>query len=383
MPRFIRNTNLRLARPVLSWFALLILLVPGTVSADSIKAFKDGDSKVSAKDMASVYEKNRSKEGYLQRWLLRVKRDDGGWMQISYVLTNLGPGSGRAVVDIMRYGPSLDAEGGEKVFKRRSKKHLPKEWTAGTQKLDLKLGDSWLKTKGRGFVGYAKAWDRHAEFTIKGQGARWQPGDGTIHYPGKGIFTQQVLTSRARIQGREKKRDGEWRPFKGTVSVEHSIATLLPYQMAKNLLRFEGKAGPYVVHFQELTTPPMWADEKFGWMVVSKGSKIVAESFQAVATVKKYRTAKTNAGAKHRVPSKYRVEAQTPEGPIVLDVKTRSNIHVEDLLAALNKPVRLVLQVFIQPVNVFDRAKMRLVLPGNEKKYNGKGMALYGTIFGK
>ena len=100
-------------------------------------------------------------------------------------------------------------------------------------------------------------------------------------------------------------------------------------------------------------------------------------------TVSKHRTAKTAAGAKHRVPSRYRVEASTPNGPIVLEVKTRSNILVEDLLAALNRPVRMFLQVFVQPVNVFDRAKVRLQLPGSEKKRAGKGMSLYSSIFGR
>jgi len=352
-------------------------------SADNIDAFKGGTSKVTTADMASVHSRYKTKEGYLQRWMFRVRRDDGGWMQISYVITNLGPGSGSAVVDIMRLGPSLAGDEEGMVFKRRSKKHRPKEWTASGSKLDLKFGESWLRTKGRGFKAFAKAWDRQVEFTVKGQGARWQPGDGSIHYPKKGSFRQQVLNSRARIEGRERQRDGEWRPFKGTVSVEHSVASLLPYQMVKNLIRFEGKAGPYVVHFQELTTPPMWADEKFGWLVVTKGSKVVAVSHKAVAKVTKHRTAKTKAGVKHRVPSKYRVEASTPDGPIVLDVKTRTNIHVEDLLAALNKPVRMVLQVFIQPVNVFDRAKMRLQLPGSEKKRSGKGMSLYASIFGR
>ena len=210
---------------------------------------------------------------------------------------------------------------------------------------------------------------------------RWKPGNGIVSFPDGGEYRTQILKTQAQFWGEERRLDGPWHAFEGTVTVDHEVTNLMPHLLAKRILRAQGKAGSYTIHFQELFTPEIWNEERFGWLVVTRGSNVVASSLKASAKPTRFRRVKTKTGSSHRVPVEYVVSASTDVGSIKLTVKTHSSVHVEDLLSTLPKPAQLVLRALIQPANIYDRARLRLTLPGYKKTLKGKGLSVYSAVY--
>jgi len=362
-------------------FVCVFSIAPNRALADELKGFQPGPGTVSKKDMGGSNARHKGREGYLERWMLRVNRSDGGWMQLSFILTNLGPGDHRAVVDIMRLGHGFGKPDTKRVFSRRSKKHLKPNWTVSSKDLNIQMGPSFLRKKGRGLEGSMKSWDHQVRFTVSDHNVAWKPGNGMVSFPDGGEYRTQILKTHAQFKGEERRLDGPWHAFQGTVTVEHAVTNLMFYLLANRMLRAQGKAGPYTIHFQEIYTPEIWNEERFGWLVVTQGSKVVASSLRASAKPTRFRQVKTKTGSRHRVPVQYVVSAPTDAGSIKLTVKTRSSVHVEDLLSALPKSAQLVLRALIQPANMYDRARLQLTLPGEKRTRKGKGLSVYSAVY--
>jgi hypothetical protein len=363
--------------PIYFFIAVLFSsALPAT--AAKIANFKKGPGIVSAGDLASNHLRYAKHEGYIERWMIRVERRDKGWMQLSYVLANLGPGDGHALVDIMRFAPEMGKPNTPRTFTRRPKRHKKGSWRASTTVLNVKIGKSWLKSTRTGLKGYIKAWDYQVEFELKHTAPPWKPGNGTLTFPGHGDLAFQHMATRSRIWGRERRLNGKWHKFRGIATAEHGVTNVMPHKLANRWLRFEGTSGPYSVHYLELFTPSKWNKQRFGWIVVTKGATVVTSSLAAHSSPLQFRRDKIE--PHHRVPRRYRVIAMTRDGPIQLTVSTRGSIHREDLLAPLPALFRAVLKMFVQPVNFYDRTRFWLRLPGRTAPIKGRGLSLYSPM---
>jgi len=352
--------------------SLLIIIVfslPSPAHADRVTGFTKASSTVGKADLGSHHERFKGKEAYLERWLITLERKGGAWMQASYVLTNLGPGDGHATIDIMRYAPPLAEPTGKPEFYRWPKRAPKGDWAAKTSGLDIRIAKNTLRKTSKGIEGYMTAWGYELEFVCKPRSKSWRPGNGKVSFPGAGVLKLHTLPTGGRLTGRERTHNGEWQTFKGTCSGEHAATTVSPQKLAHFMLRFTGRAKGHRVTFMEIATPKDWAEERFGWLVVTKGGKVVAHSLNAHATVLKTRTNKV-----HKVPTRYRV---TADG-ITLEVKTGKLLYREDVLGEVPKFIRSVLQLFIQPMNFYNRSQFRLQLPETKEIKGRTGLSVFG-----
>ena len=159
---------------------ILMLLHSAAASGQVITGYEGNNTRVSTTDVASHHTKYLAVESYLERWRIGVARKGGGWMEFSYVLTNIGPGSERAAVDISRYDHAVGKPNTPKNYYRWHKKYKKGDWTANSKKLDLKIKDSWLKQTPKGLQGRIAAWKYELEFTVTRKSPAFKAGNGRL-----------------------------------------------------------------------------------------------------------------------------------------------------------------------------------------------------------
>lgn len=357
---------------VLSSLALLCVAGSAPAGADEIRAYTPGPGAVPDAWHGSSHEQHKSDEGYLERWMFTVDRHDGGWMQLQWMLTNLGPGDGHAGTDIMRIGHDVGKPDTPLSFYRWAQKAPSDGWKASAAGLDLKVGQSWLKRTPTGYAGYLTAWGYELEFTVRTTVDAWRPGSGSVEFPDGGRFRIHLMPAGGVFEGRERTHRGEWLPVRGRAWGDHATSSMLPHHIAERWLRLHGRAGPYTLSYLELFTPERWGEQRFGWLVVMKGDAVVASSLRARATPT--RLQREPGAPHHRVPVRYRIEAPLTGGggTAVVEVRLGKLLHREDVLEPVPRLIRSVLEMFVQPVNFFHRARFELRLPGVEQPLQGR-----------
>jgi hypothetical protein len=331
---------------------------------------------------ASQQKRFKSKEGYFETYLLTFYAKGGTWIQVRFILTNVGPGDGHGALDVMRNGPALD-ENKERGFTRYIDKVEGKarKVSAAGAPLDLTFRDTRLEKTKTGYRLTLRAKEYELEANLKAVGPNWRPGTGEAHFPSGGRFGVHLMPTLSTFKGRERVKNGEWRDIKGTGWGEHGYTNMMAHVLSNRFLRFHGRKGRYAISFLELFTPEHFANERVGYLVVTKGKKVVASSLAARSTPTELKTDRKK--PHHKVPFKYRIEAKTIDGkPILVDVNVGRTLHRENVLSTVPGWVRRVIEIFIQPVNYFNRAKFKLTLP-DTKELKGQGVSLYSPMKAK
>jgi len=279
----------------------------------------------------------------------------------------------------MRQGPSLEGTDGRGFTRYIDKVESRVRNVSNTNEpLDLQFRETRLTKTNRGYRLILSAKDYQLEADLKSVGPNWRPGNGEAAFPSGGRFGVHLMPALSTFKGRERVKNGEWREIKGTGWGEHGYTNMLAHVLSNRFLRFHGRKGRYAVSFLELFTPEHFAGERVGYLVITKGKKVVASSLTARSTAIDLKRDRKK--PHHRVPFKYRIDAKTSDGkPISVDVEVGRTLYREDVLGTVPNWVRRVIQIFIQPVNYFNRAKFELVLP-DASRVAGRGVSLYSPM---
>ena len=350
-------------------------LCPQLALGEDIKAYRGEPTPVTAAEHASYNEIYQGDEGYLERWMLMLHRDDGGWMQLSFVLSNIGIGDGHCAVDVQRHAPEIGEPRTRHFFYRWPQKFERDAWKASTERLDVHIDKSWIKKTEKGYSAYLSSWGYEIEIEVTDVAPAWKPGAGRIEFPGAGRYHTHMMPTHGTFVARERNRKGPWATFRGTAWGEHATTNMMPHVVASKWIRFRGRAGNLTVSYLELFTPQNWAEERYGWVVVSRGSKVVAYSLAASMTRVNTRAEKSG----HQVPRRFVVEGDTAAGRLSLEVRTQKRIFRENVLEPLPKFIRRMVEMFVQPFMFYDRARFVLKL-GGETFRGREGVVVYAPL---
>lgn len=361
-------------------FVLVPILAAATAMARDVQSFQPGSEAVPAAMMGSHEAAHADHEGYFESWMFMLYRKDRGWMQARFVLTNIGPRDNHGAVDLMRYVPRKVEPERDEPFARLIRKVRPSKRKTANAPLSLEFAKNSLKKVKGGFRLELDIKDYRFEADIKTVGVTWRPGNGVAKFPNGQSFSVHLMPSLARFTGREKWGDGEWKPVSGTAWGEHGLTDVMAHRLSDRFLRFHGRKGRYAVAYHELFTPEDLGSERLGWLVVTKGPKVVASSLVARSKPTKFRRDKRR--PHHNVPREYDVRARHDSGVIEMSVKTGRRIFREDVLQTVPGWVRTVIEIFIQPVNYFHRATFEIALPSGTT-IQGRGVSMYSPMKAK
>ena len=324
----------------------------------------------------------QSKEGYFETYLFMFYAKGGTWIQTRFILTNVGPGDGHGAVDIMRKGPALDGTKGRKFTRYIDKvESRVRTLSDGTTPLSLKFRETTLEKTKSGYRLRLKAKGYEFEADLRSIGPNWQPGNGEVKLPSGGRFGVHLMPTLAVFKGRERINGKEWRPLKGTGWGEHGYTNVMAHTLSDRFLRFHARKGRYAISFLELFTPAHFGNERSGYLVITKGRKVLASSLTARSTLVSQKTDRLK--PHHKLPVEYVIAGETSTGEhISVRVNVAGALAREDVLSTVPKWVQRVIKVFIQPVNYFHRAAFKAELPGGET-ISGKGVSLYSPMKAK
>lgn len=362
---------------------LLIALLLGSTPAwaDEVRSYQPGTGKVPAGMIAPQGDRFKNDEGYFETWMMMLHVSGGDWVQCRFILTNVGPGDGHGALDLMRFGAPLDGDTSQKrVFGRWIDKIEKSVRSVQAKPLDVKFRNSRLLKTKRGYTLLVNAKGYEMEVELKNRGPHWRPGNGEATFPGGGRFGIHYMPTLAVFKGRERLNGGEWRDIKGTAWGEHGFTNVMAHKLSNRFLRFHGRHKGYAVVFNELFTSKNFGEERMGFLVVTKGSEVVASGLVARSDPDKFK--KDPRRPNHRVPINYVVKAPTEGGELSLVVKVGAPIYREDVLGTIPDWVRRVVQMFIQPINYYNRAQFQLTLPNGEV-VKGRGVSLYSPMKAK
>lgn len=363
--------------------ALSVLAVP-CAHADDIDGFTP-DRLVPTREEQGAHDAAFDDEGYVERWMLMVNRDDGGWMQLSFAITHAGPGSRHGVVDLMRLAAPLsgppDAAPG---FYRWPIKQ--KVVVAEREGLSLRFDDNLLVETPTGYRARLSEWGYELELEVRRDAPAFRPGSAPLRFPNGGIVAIELPAVATRVTGRERTHGGAWRPIRGVGWMDHGLTTRLPHLLASRVLRFQGRSGPWAVATFELHAPKALSGQRFGFMVVTHKGAVVASSVEALSTVAAFRKDPGKPGRK--VPRRWSVRLDTPDGPLTLRVTAGKSLFREDVLEPMNPFIRAFLEPFLRPINDHDRARFELALPkalgqrlgAGEGPVTGRGVSVFTTV---
>lgn len=366
-------------KPKLVGFVVVSLFMAFVTAVDAqpIRPFSGKMSPVLDSDIASLSARIGDSDSFLERWRMGVFRKDGGWMEISFILSNLGPGSGHSAVDVKRFAHDVGKPDTARSFYRWPKKFEAGNFKADGKVLNVTMGPCTLKQTKSGWRGRISAWGYELEFTLDNQSDPWKPGNGKAVYP-QGTFHMSVPATYARFRGRERSHGGPWGQFSGVAWFEHIAADVPIYNVAEKWLSFSAVKGRYSIKYLEVFTPKFMGGKRYGWLVVNRGKKIVASSLAARST--KVNRKREKKSPFHKVPTRYVVNAPTEKGLIKLEVKVGESIFREEVLAKVPALIRLFLAAFIQPVNFYRHSRFKLTLPDGYKLRGSRGITTFSPM---
>lgn len=357
--------------------ALLSAFTP-MARAERVEGWREGATEV-IPGQVGAHDARVQDEGYFERWMVFVRLPSRGFIQASFILTHLGPGSRHAAIDVIRVAPPVGSPTGTAAeFYRCAAKQESAKTSA--ERLDLAFGDSQtLRVVGDTLQLRTDAWGYALELDVDlaKAGAGFRPGDQPLLYPNGGTVDLWLPVTTARVTGRERLGDSGWAPVSGEGYVEWGLSNKLPQTLAQSMIRFQGRSGDVAVAAFELRAPKVFESTSHTWLVVTEGKRTIAWTPTAKSKISSSR--KDASKPARRTPVRYSLRGETAAGPVSLEVKSTGFLLREDVLAPVPPFIRAFVEAFVQPVNDFDAARFELRLPDG-RTLKGRGTSVFSTI---
>jgi len=359
-------------------FLLVALTLPAAARSDPFTPFRGESKPVTVEDVRPHIgeDGNATNEFYSEWWSFVFQMEDGYGAYAQFLLYNLGPGDGMAAVRTTLALPDGFHMNEKTVYESG-------EWDYAKDKFEIRLGDNVVGGPLDGLKIRLKNESFEAEYNLENIAPPWKPGSGRAHYgkSGKRHYDFQVIAPVARMTGRVKvEGEDEWRPVKGIMYVDHSMATIGMHEQSKRWLRFRSIDPKRTFLMADIRPPELYGDETIQYAVLFEEGRKVFESLDL----------DLGFGSRYVDPEKSGyvvarlVEMKHKEGDLKIHgaVKARKMTNREDFLAALSPAIRFVVSKFVKPIMYYFSGLYTIETvdkDGQKKRYKGNGK-YYVTI---
>lgn len=355
----------------------LIAWIATPLRADPLTPFQGDSSPVTLSDIQPHIDQdgNRSNEFYSEWWSFVFQMEDGYGAYVQFLVSNLGPGDGKAVVRA-----TLDLPDGFHLSEKME--YEPGDWEYAKDRFELKLGDNVLGGPMEGLTIHLKNESFEAEYTLENVAPPWKPGNGRVQYgkSSKRYYEFQVIAPVARMKGKVRvEGDDQWQPVKGVLYVDHSLATIGMHEQAQRWLRFRSIDPKSTFLLADISPPSIYGDTSIQYAVLFEGGKKVFDAldFDLKMGNRYNDTKKEGYFAARLAEFKLKVGDMAVHGA----AKGIKMTDREDYLETLGAAKRFVLSKFAKPVMYYYNGAFAIETrsKGAKKTYGGKGR-YYFTI---
>jgi len=351
-------------------------------AADPLTPFKGESRPVTFEDIRPHFDRdgNSNNEYYSEWWSFVFKLEGGYSAYLQFLVSNLGPGDGKAVVRA-----SLDLPDGFHLDEKME--YEQGDWEYAKEGFKLSMGDNSVGGPMDALTITLKNESFEAEYKLRSSAPPWKPGSGRVKYgAGQDRFMEfQVIAPSAVMNGRVRVvGEDEWRPVKGVMYVDHTLATIGMHEQARRWIRYRYVDSETTFLLADIRPPDIYGDETIQYAVLFHDGKKVFDTLDF----------KMKMGRRYTDPKKEGyfaarlVEFQSQDG----DVKAHGAIRAvkmtnrEDYLETVGAAKRFIISKFARPVMYYFNGVFALEIAENvekktrKRKFGGKGRYYYTVV---
>lgn len=362
------------------WMAVLVSAAVSCraqdAHADTLIPFQGPFEPVTLDDVRPHFDRPecRSNEFYSEWWSFVFVLEDGYGAYAQFVVSNLGPGDGKASV-------RTDLDLPEGVSFHEGSDYDANEWKYDREGFGLHFGENSVSGPLDGLVVRLKNKSFEAEYRLKNIFPPWKPGRGRIQYGDSAsrYYAIQLIAPVARMEGTIRVvGENAPRRVKGLMYVDHSVSTIGMHEQAKRWVRFRSVNPDTALFLTHILPPDQYGNRTAQYAVLFHDGRIVFQSLDFDLKFGDIRADPKKSGYSYP----WVVEATGQGAPkFRAAIKAVKMTSREDYLETLGAAKRFILSKFAKPIMYYFDAMFAVETLGEgaTKKYGGKGR-YYFTI---
>jgi len=358
--------------------AMVFTLATGNVFADSLTPFQPGPSDVVLADVQPHFntDDNRNNEYYSEWWSFVFTLENGYWAYVQFLVSNLGPGDGNAVVTA-----EVRVPGAEKYSEKTELKNG--QWSWATDSFALKFGENTLSGPLDALKIHLKNASFEADFQLKNVVPPWKPGTGRAQYGASAsryykfalLAPVALLDGTVKIEGEDTVHN-----VKGFVHADHSLCTVGMQEQAKRWMRFRAVNPKTTLIVSDIEPPSIYGSERIQFAVLfSEGKKVFETTRFNIKFDNEYVDPKKTGYSTPRL-----VEINSTDGGTKARfvIKTTKLTGREDFLETAGAAKRFVISKFAKPIMYdFDGVfAAEVITDGKAEKFGSKGRYYFAIL---
>jgi hypothetical protein len=319
-----------------------------------------GDSKgVKTANLAVPLEES---EFYTDRYTAEAWFKDGTRVWVSFLISNLGPGTHKLTVRSRWY----EAGGKEHYFKKDLERS---DYTISNEPFKFSAAGHTLSGTPRSFSVKGSSEGYTYDLDFKSGLAPWRPGSGRTSFGADGTqwLDTTIVQPKAVVTGSVSGPGGK-KTLDGYGYVLHTIATVPPYEMAKRFVEVRAMDdGDTVVWVKQFTTPEKYGGKNFGYLYVAKGDEVLVSAGKFNLKFEKLQTDDKHAN-KYKIPFVISTSGKRKEKEIAVKIEGTKIVGREDGLEKRNAIEATLVRQYAQPVDytIDGSVSVTITEPGKE-----------------
>ena len=358
--------------------AFLVAFAASTVQADPLTPFRPASNKVTLSDVQPSYDQpeNRTNEFYSEWWSFVFRLEGGYKAYVQFLVSNMGPGDGKAVVKVEFTTPD--------GRKHNTTTNLnAREWSWAKDKFELRFGDNLLWGPIDGLRMRLSNKKLTAELAIENLVAPWKPGTARAYYGNSKdrYYGFQYLAPIARVTGTVRLAGEDTdHAIKGLVHADHSTASIGMHEQARTWARFRALDDQTVLLLSDIRTPRQYGGTPVRFAVLFHDGEVAFESTDFEIGFSDPYADPDKPG--YFAPRLLEIKGTTPKGSFRGVIHAPKLTKREDFIASSGKIVGFVVARFAKPMMYyFDGVyAFQVNEGGTSKEYKGRGNYYYTVV---
>ncbi len=333
---------------------LSTLFVAGTAAAaDPFTPWTSGEKGgVGAADLAVALEDG---EFYSDRYTLEAWFEDKSRIYISYLVSNLGPGTGKLTVK----SRVIDAAGKEHYFKKEVDQG---GYQVSASPFKYTAAGHTLSGSARSFSASGNGGSFSFDLDFKSGLAPWKPGNGHAGFgvDEQGYLKTALIQPKAVVTG-SVTLGGKKASVKGYGYVVHTSSNIPPHGTYKRFVDIRSIDGETVVWLKQFTMTEQYGGKTLGYLYVARGDQVLVAAGRVSLKMDKVQTDGKHAN-KYKVPLVITATGKRKDTEIAISIEAPSIAGREDELESRGAVEAALIRQYAQPVRYTMDAKVTVTV---------------------
>jgi hypothetical protein len=309
-------------------------------------------------------------EGYTEQWNHQVWMEDGSFIGMDFVVSNIGIGDHKGAVRVTWISP-------DKVKTVCRKNYDDDEWSASKNEYLLRFG----KNQAKGHLGGINLNVRCKKISMQlqfvNQAPPLKPGGGVLRFGENGVYSMVFSSPRARVTGTLSVK-GKTMQIQGVGHATHSYTTMYPHKQVHRWFRFTRLEKDISIIMAEMESVRDYYNSKNGWvLLVDSGGRIastVRVNFMHDGFIED-----TRSGDKYVSPRRVRIIAADGKTQIIGVLMMKKIRSVDDPTKDLDAISRAVVRRFTKPreYKIDCTYEFKIKTEKEERRVKGEGTYKY------